>query len=224
MADAQGGPGSNGAVAQFDALSGAQVGYIDGPGYELYYPGAFAVSGRHLFVGDEDSVTEMDAMTGALTGVVTGSKYQFESPGAMAIAGPDLFVLSSGYIRGAPSSGLPESWLTELDPSTGALVRVIAGDQYQFDSPDELAVSGHDLFVANFGQNNANPDEGGPDPGSVTEIDTSTGALVNVIGGWRSVPWDIDRPGAMAVSGPDLFVANWAITPWRRWTSRQTRL
>jgi hypothetical protein len=60
--------------------------------------------------------------------------------------------------------------VTELDASTGALVRVISASIYRLAGPDAMAVSGcHDLFAANGGGN------------WVIELDTSTGALVRVI-------------------------------------------
>jgi hypothetical protein len=58
----------------------------------------------------------------------------------MAVSGHDLFVAN-----GAGNS------LTELDASTGALVRVISASSYRFNGPVAMAVSGHDLFVANGG-------------------------------------------------------------------------
>jgi hypothetical protein len=62
-----------------------------------------------------------------------------------------------------------------------------------FYSPDAMAIAGLDLFVANS------------DGESVTEISTSTGALVRVVS--RS-SYQFDDPDAMAVAGAQLFVAN----------------
>jgi hypothetical protein len=53
-------------------------------------------------------------------------------------------------------------------------------------------VASTDLFVANYG-------------GSVTELSTSTGALVRVISGSS---YKFDDPDAMVLAGSDLFVAN----------------
>ena len=55
--------------------------------------------------------------------------------------------------------------VTELSASTGALVRVISGSSYKFDSPDALAADGGDLFVANY------------DGDSVTELSASSQSL-----------------------------------------------
>jgi hypothetical protein len=54
----------------------------------------------------------------------------------MVVSGHDLSVATGGGV-------------TELDASTGALVRVISGSSYQFYGAHAMAVSGHDLFVAN---------------------------------------------------------------------------
>jgi len=70
------------------------------------------------------------------------------------VAGDDLFV-----------ANLNGKSVTELNASTGALVRVVSD---QFGGPYAMAVAGADLFVANHNGT-----------GSVTELDASTGALVN---------------------------------------------
>jgi outer membrane protein assembly factor BamB len=82
--------------------------------------------------------------------------------------------------------------LSEIDASTGALVRVISSP-YQFKGPDAMAVAGAKLFVMNGSGN------------SLTEINASTGALVRVISGPAYSLYD---PSAVAVAGDDLFVAS----------------
>jgi hypothetical protein len=69
----------------------------------------------------------------------------------VAVSGPDLFVANAD--RGS---------VTELDASTGALVRVLSRPEYGFNQPGALAVSGPDLFVANASDN------------SVTELPVAT--------------------------------------------------
>ena len=78
----------------------------------------------------------------------------------MALDGPDLFVANSGTDNTDNDVGS----VTELDASTGALVRVISGSAYQFNDPSAMVLDGRDLFVANRGG------------GSVTELNGSTGA------------------------------------------------
>jgi hypothetical protein len=103
------------------------------------------------------------------------------APQAVALSGDRLFVVNGG------------GSITELDTSTGALVRVISGPTYGFRSPDALVVAGADLFVANL------------EAGSITELDTSTGALVRVISG---PTYEFAGPRAMVLSGHHLFVVN----------------
>ena len=67
-----------------------------------------------------------------------------------------------------------------------------------------VAVAGPDLFVANADVSR----EGSGDAyegSSVTEFNTSTGALVSVL---SSPQYMFEEPDALAVAGPDLFVAN----------------
>ena len=84
--------------------------------------------------------------------------------------------------------------VTEVNVSTGALLKVISGPAYQFNGPHALAVIGDNLFVANKWGN------------SVTEVNASTGALVKVMSasGYR-----FGGPEAMAVAETHLFVANY---------------
>jgi hypothetical protein len=94
------------------------------------------------------------------------------------VSNGDLFVAN-----GAGNS------LTELNASTGALVRVVSGPAHQFDHPDSMVAGGSDLFVANgYGT-------GG---GSLTEVDASTGALVRVVSGSA---YHFEEPGALALAG-----------------------
>ena len=108
----------------------------------------------------------------------------------LAVAGPDLFVANGpGTSRGS---------VTEVDATTGALVRVLSAQKYAFSGPSALAVVGPDLFVA------SNDDFTGGF-GSVTEVDISTGALVRVI---SSPSYGFAEPIAMVADHDDLFVAN----------------
>ena len=61
--------------------------------------------------------------------------------------------------------------MTELNASTGALVQVISGSMYGFNSPRAISSDGTHVWVANRYGN------------SVTELSASTGALVQVISG-----------------------------------------
>jgi hypothetical protein len=131
--------------------------------------------------------------------VISASRYRFNGPDAIAPSGPDLFV--------ANEDG---NSITELNASTGSLVRVISASRYRFNGPDAIAPSGPDLFVANGGPRGALDGDRGPSlpPASgtsVTELNASTGRLVRVI---SASSYGFSGPHAIAVSGPDLFVAN----------------
>jgi hypothetical protein len=94
--------------------------------------------------------------------------------------------------------------VTEIDASTGALVRVLSSSEYKFDEPSAIAAVGDNLFVANkLPETMTSGTVTGS--GSVTEIDASTSALVRVL---SSSQYVFEEPGAMAVAGGDLFVAS----------------
>ena len=83
--------------------------------------------------------------------------------------------------------------VTELNASTGALVQVITGSSYGFDSPDAISSDGTHVWVAN------------PDGDSVTELTRLDGALVQVISGSS---YGFDDPDAIASDGTHVWVAN----------------
>jgi DNA-binding beta-propeller fold protein YncE len=60
--------------------------------------------------------------------------------------------------------------VTELNASTGSLVRVLSGHRYGFDNPIALAVVGKTIWIANGAGN------------SVTVVSSSTGAFVRYLG------------------------------------------
>jgi DNA-binding beta-propeller fold protein YncE len=82
--------------------------------------------------------------------------------------------------------------VTELDANTGGLVRVISAAKYGFNTPYAMAVTGADLWAANFDQANGN---------SVTELDAKTGRLVRLISRLNY------SPDAIAVAAGRVWVA-----------------
>src|ERR1700678_98457 len=109
---------------------------------------------------------------------------ELSGPDALVVAGGDLFVANGGDEDGTT--------VTELNASTGALVRVVSAAADQFIDPMALAVAGDDLFVMNGGS----VDGVG---GTLTELNASTGALVRVLSG----PPPRFEPSAIAVAGGD---------------------
>jgi hypothetical protein len=106
-------------------------------GWDFEGPTSVVVDGKDLFVADNasGSLTEVRASTGALVRVLSGPQYGFDFPFAMALDGPDLFVANAGS-QGVSSSSGTESIgsVTEVDASTGAVVRVASGPKYGFDT------------------------------------------------------------------------------------------
>jgi hypothetical protein len=109
----------------------------------------------------------------------------FADPDNILVDGPDLFVANTG--------GLGTSSLSEVDISSGKLVRSISAPEYRFAGPRAMLLEGATLFVVNtLGR-------------SVTEVNAATGGLVRVLSG---PGYGFNRPLAMVLDGPDLFVAN----------------
>ncbi len=161
----------------------------------------------------------------------------FNEPSAFGLEGTDLFVANLG------------GSITEVDASTGAIVRVISGLAYHFDEPKSLGLSGGDLFVANYApgsgqllrterQRLGHRDrciDGGAREGYLGQAVRLGGASGRDIDGgpplcggrhWafshrgqrldrgaregRLGPsYRFDEPGALALMGTDLFVANY---------------
>jgi DNA-binding beta-propeller fold protein YncE len=111
----------------------------------------------------------------------------------MAVDGDELFVADSG-----------DNSVSEVDVASGGPVRVFQASSDSSDEPVAMAVTGPDLFVANADlalEGSGTAYEGS----SVTEFNASTGALVSTL---SSPEYMFEEPDALAVAGPDLFVAN----------------
>ena len=108
--------------------------------------------------------------------VISGRRYQFNDPGAIAVDG------GNGWVANADQVSLGGS-VTEIDVSTGRLVRTVMGHTYKFANPMAIAISGGRVWLANSG-----------DPNSVTELSAGSGALVRVIAGDS---YGFDQPRAM---------------------------
>lgn len=108
----------------------------------------------------------------------------FSGPNAIVATGSDLWI--------ANSNG---SYLTEVDESTGQLVRTLTG----FYSVSAMALSGPDLWVAGCA-------DGGRALPALTEIDADTGAVLRTITAQSD---DLDCPDVLAVAGSSLWVGNY---------------
>ena len=151
--------------------------------YRFDAPTSAAVVGSDLFVanGGGDSVTEINAASGQLVAMVSGKRYRFRSPSAVEAIGPDLFVANAGG-----------NSVTEFDASTLKRVRVIHRHKAELADPVALASSGQELFVLNGN-------------GSVTEISSSSGAVIGTISGPQ---FGFYSPSGFAVADGRIFVAN----------------
>jgi hypothetical protein len=95
-------------------------------------PSAVVVAGGDLYVANSlsNSVTEVAASTGRLLRVISGPVYRFDAPHAMATHGAEVFVANNAFAGSAaagPVTAPGTGSVTELNASTGALVRVISG-------------------------------------------------------------------------------------------------
>jgi DNA-binding beta-propeller fold protein YncE len=123
-------------------------------------------------------------------------------PGAFATGRAAVVVLGWAPL-GVATDGV-HTWVTneltnsvtELDATTGALVRVIAGASYGFDSPHAVASDGAHVWVVNGTSATA---------GSLTELDAHTGALIRVISG---AGYRFDEPTAVAYSAGRVWALN----------------
>jgi outer membrane protein assembly factor BamB len=141
-------------------------------------------------------VKEVDTATGKVARVISGPAYHLGQSSQMAAWDQDIFVTDPALPTGKGLVAVlhpPAGALTEIDATTGALVRRISSARYDFQVPEGIAASGDDLFVADSGAN------------AVTEVDPRTGRLVDVMSG---VQFQFDSPQGLAVYGGHLFAVN----------------
>jgi len=142
-------------------------------------------------------IEEVDTAAGKVVRVITGPSFRLGDLSQMAIWGNDLFV--TGPALPSTKNGLvavansPTGSLTEIDATTGRLLRRISGARYDFQAPEAIVVAGNDLFVADSGAN------------AVTEVSPSTGELVSVLSGAR---YEFEEPAGLDVYGDHLFIIN----------------
>lgn len=109
---------------------------------------------------------------------------------AVAVAVQSVWVA----IQTAGSATTPSGSLTEVDPSTGAVLNVLSARSYHFDGPDALGRSGSDLYARSF-LNGC---------GCATEVSDSTGGRIR----WLFMDWSCNRAVAsLAVSSDHVWVS-----------------
>ena len=178
-----------GVVPTSGAASAATPGSFNTAEFDV--PSGLAFGGGLLWVTNQagNSLTEIDPLTSAWMGTFRAGRYGFNHPTAITTVGPDLFV--------ANRSGS----LSEVRASNGVAIRTISGPKFGFVHPVALAASGSTVLVLNAGQPSATPAV----PGSISEIDAQTGKLLRKVSGSS---FAFDDPIALAVSGPDAYIAD----------------
>jgi DNA-binding beta-propeller fold protein YncE len=199
-------------VTELGATTGALVQAIQGPSYGFDSPDAISSNGTDVWVANAlgNSVTELDASTGALVQVISAgtspsnpSEFspsgEFDYPTAICPAGTHVWVLNSNYYI--------NSWsFTELDASTGAVVQVIQGPDNATTAPYMgMSCDGTHVWVTNSGYWTGQYPDQQLQNGFVTELDASTGAVVQVI---SSSSLGIALPDGVSSDGTDVWVAN----------------
>ena len=107
-----------------------------------------------------------------------------------AFAGPDAIAADRARVWVANNGG---NSVTELSAATGALIRVIAGRQFQLDGPVAIAADASHVWVANATGN------------SLTEINAATGDLIRVISAPR---YQLNGPQAITADATHVWVAS----------------
>jgi hypothetical protein len=181
-------------LAEIDASTGALI-RVTGqrPTAYVALERRITACGGDLWSTDisKNAVDEFSGTSGALVRVVRfasrGAILHF--PSAVTCDG-EILSVANVYAKGSWHDGL----VTELDASTGAVIRVLQGTTYGFGLAGVLASEGGRLFV--LGSNDA-----------ASEIDESTGALIRVV---RGAFYGFYSPDAMVDVGSDVWVAGGA--------------
>jgi hypothetical protein len=153
--------GGLGGVTRIDSRNGNLL-TLTGGNYGFERPAAIAVSGGHVWVLNDPyrgglSVTEMNESDGSFVRRLAGPQYgfgayvsylQYRAQG-IAAAGDRVWVVDPA--GGSDGHGA----VTEIDATTGNLVRVLSGAPYNFYQPNAIAIAGSQVWVSNFGPKNS---------------------------------------------------------------------
>lgn len=168
---------------RFSPTATPRIASVFGWGFDA--PGSLAVVDGNLWVTNfaGNDITELNARTGAFKQTLSSSKYGFQGPDALVRVGPQLWIANE-----------LASSVTVVNPKTGAFLRTISGTAFDFGDPSSMAVVDGNVWVAGGGTN-------------VTEVNGTTGALVQVIG--PNEPADhIDGAVDLLAAGQELWIAN----------------
>jgi hypothetical protein len=162
------------AVTEVHIATGHLVRVVDNQG--LSAPDGITVAGGRVWVADSkaNAATEIDASTGGVVTTVGDSDgdYGFGSPSVAIASAGNVFIAS-------PFGSSP--MVTKLSASNGAPSWYMCNTNgpYYFSLLSAFAVSGNDLWVAS--RSGANSETPGAKSGSLTELNTTTGALITTL-------------------------------------------
>ena len=165
---------ANNSVTEVDTASGALVRVIAGQG--LNTPDGITVADGHVWVSDAGSnaATDIDEATGAVLATFTDSdgKYGFGRPSVAIQSHGNVFIAS-------PFGTSP--MVTKLSATTGVPSWYMCNTNgpYFFSLLSAFAVSGNHLWVAS--QSGANSGTPAAKTGSLTELNTGSGALITTL-------------------------------------------
>jgi hypothetical protein len=122
--------------------------------------------GKHSLPG---SVSDINPTTDKEVHLFASTHDDFDNIQKIIVVGSDLWVLN-GQI--GPSQGMQGASLTELDSTTGALVRVVSLRDSPFSEPVDVTMANGAIWVVdNGGESNRNV-------GYLLEVSPATGAII----------------------------------------------
>ena len=185
-----------GSITELNSKSGALIRVITVSAARFDNPAAIAISGSRVWVTSLQTssngglVTDLDESDGSITRVIDGLADSFDGPVAIAARGNDVWIVSSG-VKNYYGNGRGVGSVTELNATTGRVIRIITAQTAPFNEPTSIAISGSHVWVANL------------DYSSIVELNASSGAVVRLI---RAN--SLNQPLSMAVDHDHLWVAN----------------
>jgi hypothetical protein len=158
-------------VTEIDSDTMNLVTVLSSSTYDFDAPTGIAAHGSDVWVTNEtgQSVTELSAATGEEMQVVTDNDDSLPAPGAI-IYGDGFFFMAS-----PPGSSPMVTQLVPSSPASTPWMMCNGNGPYTFSNPQALAVYGKNLWVVNEGG------AGGPSGNSLTEMNASTGAFMQVV-------------------------------------------
>lgn len=158
---------------------------VAGGSIQLDEPTAITEDDGSLWITNvgNNTVTEL-TLSGSLVMTLSGASYGFDDPVAISGDGSDVFVVNEA------------GSVTEVDAENGQLVQVLQGSNYDFDGPSALLLNGTDGWVVNSAGD------------SVTEINLSTGSMVQVLSNQSDSSYSFDDPLAIGAVGSNIWIIN----------------